>query len=150
MIHELSVASEVPPDLKDRFFVLTSAKEQNWQGMEELAQDHLKEGESGDPDYASFLSNPETRRKTLAVRTLQVAIASYELQRQSATPNDMKVARGQYVIPNRDALEKILRYETTIERSLDRALDRLERLQRRRLGGSGSSSGQRSLDALRG
>ena len=35
-------------------------------------------------------------------------------------------------IPNREALDRLLRYETTIDRSLTRALDRLERLQRRR------------------
>ena len=41
---------------------------------------------------------------------------------------------GQHVIPNREALDKILRYKTTSDRSLGRALDRLERLQRRRRG----------------
>jgi hypothetical protein len=42
----------------------------------------------------------------------------------------MRIVYGQHLIPNRDALENIVRYETTIERSLDRALNRLERLQR--------------------
>jgi len=37
-----------------------------------------------------------------------------------------------HVIPNRDDLDRILRYETATDRSLSRALDRLERLQRRR------------------
>jgi hypothetical protein len=46
----------------------------------------------------------------------------------------MKIVYGQHLIPNRDALENILRYETTIERSLDRALNRTERLQRHRTG----------------
>jgi len=134
MIAELSVAREVPPDFKDRFFVLTSTKEQKWQGLEELAQNHLKERESGNPGYTSFLSPPETRRKTLAIHTLEFAIASYELTRRSATTNDLKVTLGQHVIPNRDDLEKILRYDTAIDRSLGRAIDRLERLRRRRKG----------------
>ena len=42
----------------------------------------------------------------------------------------------EHLLPNREALDKILRYEPTIERSLGRALDRLERLQRRRKGES--------------
>jgi len=134
MIHELYAASEVPPDLKSRYFVLTSAKEENWQRQEELAQDFLKKRESSDSDEASFLPNPETRKKILAIHTLEFAIAGYELQRQLSTPHDMKVALGQHVIPNRDDLEKILRYDTAIERSLDRAHNRLERLQRRRKG----------------
>jgi hypothetical protein len=37
-------------------------------------------------------------------------------------------------IPNGDAMDKIIRYEAAAERSLGRALDRLERLQRRRMG----------------
>jgi len=46
----------------------------------------------------------------------------------------VEVAVGQNAIPNREALDKILRYETTIERQLSRAVDRLERLQSRRKG----------------
>ena len=45
-----------------------------------------------------------------------------------------QIATAQHVIPNGDALDKILRYETTIERQLGRSVDRLERLQRRRQG----------------
>jgi len=112
--------------------VLTSAKEENWHRQEELAQDFLKKRESSDSDEASFLPNPETRKKLLAVHTLQFAIAGFKLQSELSTPHDMKVALDQHVIPNHDDLEKILRYNTAIERSLDRAYNRLERLQRRR------------------
>ncbi|MGA8500004.1 MAG: hypothetical protein WB683_00510 [Candidatus Sulfotelmatobacter sp.] len=44
------------------------------------------------------------------------------------------VARKEEPIPSRDVLDRILPYEAAIERSLNRALDRLERLQRRRKG----------------
>jgi hypothetical protein len=44
------------------------------------------------------------------------------------------VARKEEPIPSRDALDRILPYEAAIERSLSRAVDRLERLQRRRKG----------------
>jgi hypothetical protein len=37
-------------------------------------------------------------------------------------------------LPSRDAIEKILRYETAIERQLYRAMSQLERLQRQRQG----------------
>ena len=133
MVAELSVAREVPPDLKQKFFVLTSAKEQDWQCFEEMGEETLKARASRDPGRAGIVSTLESPRHR-AIRTLQAAITVHELQGESATPISMTMAVGQYVIPNRDALEKILRYETTIERSLDRALDRLERLQRRRMG----------------
>ena len=38
------------------------------------------------------------------------------------------------IIPDSDNLDKILRYETALDRSLTRSLDRLDRLQRRRKG----------------
>ncbi len=47
------------------------------------------------------------------------------------------VTFAQHFIPDGDQVEKLLRYETATERSLDRALNRLERLQRRRLGEPG-------------
>ena len=40
------------------------------------------------------------------------------------------------VLPAADTLDKILRYETTLERQLYRAMNQLERLQRRRQGES--------------
>ena len=50
------------------------------------------------------------------------------------TTGVIEVAIAQHVIPDREVLDRILRYETAIERNLGRAVDRLERLQRRRKG----------------
>jgi hypothetical protein len=82
---------------------------------------------------AGCFSTVESVRKGFAEQTLRSAIAGYMLQRK-ATPNNMKIAVSQHVVPNGDALEKILRYNAAIDRSLDRALNRLDRLQRRRKG----------------
>ena len=46
----------------------------------------------------------------------------------------LKISCEQQTIPNCDAMEKVIRCETAAEKSLSRALDRLERLQRRRKG----------------
>jgi hypothetical protein len=48
--------------------------------------------------------------------------------------NELETAVGQHAIANTEVVDKILRYEAMAERSLSRALDRLERLQRRRMG----------------
>jgi len=133
MIDELSVASEVPPDLKDRFFVLTSTKEEKWNLFEEKAEEVLKKKESELELSAKSLGTPEFRRKTLVHFTLVAAVASYKDMPRSAEQN-VKLKLSQHVIPNRDALDKVLRYETTIQRNLDRAINRLDRLQRRRKG----------------
>ncbi len=52
-------------------------------------------------------------------------------QRNNYTAN---MVMAQAVIPNTEALDKILRYEAASDRSLSRALDRLDRLQRNRKG----------------
>jgi hypothetical protein len=53
---------------------------------------------------------------------------------------------ARHVIPNRNALDVILRYQSGIERDLGRAVDRLERLQRRRRGRAGPASRERAAD----
>ena len=57
----------------------------------------------------------------------QEAYASIE-----ATRTHLKILRR--YVPNERALDRLLRYEASLERSFDRALNRLERLQRMRLG----------------
>jgi hypothetical protein len=132
MIDEVSAASELPPDLKDRFFVLTSSKEQDWQNHEYIAEIALKKKES-ELELPPILSTRESRRRRLAYSPLLVAHNFYEGRRR-AKPFTMKFTLGQHIIPKGDALDKILRYDTAIDRNLGRAYDRLERLQRRRKG----------------
>jgi hypothetical protein len=78
--------------------------------------------------------DPEERSLLLALFTVTSAIILLEELRQSRNTSVREIAIAQHVIPNSDALDKILRYETTIERQLGRAVDRLERIQRRRQG----------------
>ena len=46
----------------------------------------------------------------------------------------LKVACEQQSIPNREAVDRMIRYEAAAERGISKALDRLETLQRRRRG----------------
>jgi hypothetical protein len=46
----------------------------------------------------------------------------------------LRVSCDQQAIPNRDALDRLIRYETAADRALSRALDRPDTLQRRRKG----------------
>jgi hypothetical protein len=70
----------------------------------------------------------------LAIFTVKSAIMLLEDMRLSRNTSVREIAIAQHLIPNSDALDKVLRYETTIERQLGRSVDRLERLQRRREG----------------
>lgn len=44
----------------------------------------------------------------------------------------MEIAVAQHIIPKGESLDRLLRYEAAIDRSLTRALDRLDRLLSRR------------------
>jgi len=63
----------------------------------------------------------------LAVRA---AISTFEAFSSQTSSNVVETAIGQHAIPNRETLDKLLRYETTFDKAINRALDRLERLQR--------------------
>jgi len=49
-------------------------------------------------------------------------------------PEKLKLACEQQAIPHRQVVDNLIRYEAAAERSLSKALDRLEILQRRRRG----------------
>jgi hypothetical protein len=70
----------------------------------------------------------------VALITTNVAIGYLERLTDQTVASLLNVSLERQAIPNRDALDKILRYEAMVERARDRALDRLERLQRRRQG----------------
>lgn len=72
--------------------------------------------------------------RLIALMTIRLAISIIEFECKQYFDSVMKHAYELEAIPNRDVVEKLLRYETGFERSLDRAVDRLERLQRHRKG----------------
>jgi len=57
-------------------------------------------------------------------------------RREEREDAEERARQSAAVLPSADVLEKILRYETALERQLFRAMNQLERLQRRRLGES--------------
>jgi hypothetical protein len=131
---EIQKTQESPKDwedLKQRIFVIEPKFEPVWRSLECTAQERLAE------PTISKLSNqldPKLRSSLLAMFTVRSAIIVLEELRDSRNTSVREIAIAQHVIPNSDALDKILRYETAIERQLGRSVDRLERLQRRRRG----------------
>jgi len=92
-----------------------------------------------DPESSKLVGTGTLREHIMQklLPPLEVSIKEAEsrlkehLARQSATERADKSAA---MLPSSEALDKILRYETTLERQLYRALNQLERLQRTRLG----------------
>ena len=131
---EIQKTKESPKDweeLKQRIFVIDPKFEPVWKSLECSAQEKLTE-----PAISKLSKqlDPQLRSSLLAMFTVRSAIRLLEELRHSRNTSVREIAIAQHVIPNHDALDKTIRYETTIERQLGRSVDRLERLQRRRQG----------------
>jgi hypothetical protein len=87
------------------------------------------------PAVAKEVINKSPRYASkMALVTTRLALRSIESCTKKQFESVLNVAFDRQAIPNRDALDRLLRYEAAIERDLGRANDRLERLQRRRKG----------------
>jgi hypothetical protein len=87
------------------------------------------------PAVAKEVINKSPRcASKMALATTRRALRSIESCTKKQFESVLNVAFDRQAIPNRDALDRLLRYEAAIERDLGRANNRLERLQRRRKG----------------
>lgn len=128
---EIEAADAVPPDFKQKLIATRPEFEPVWSLCEAAAQRRAED--PGLSKLAEELS-PEERKTVLASVTVTLAINFIENLRQCRNANVSETVHARHVLPKDGTLDKILRYEAAIERNLGRALDRLERLQRRRKG----------------
>jgi hypothetical protein len=94
---------------------------------------------------AWLVTNPEkmkpealrARHKEEVLKYLDQQIREHEFwmdRREEREDAEERARQSAGMLPSAEILEKILRYETALERQLFRAMNQLERLQRRRLG----------------
>ena len=128
---EIDKTGQVSDELKQRIFAMQPGFEAMWARFDEQAQHWVKQ-----PNVWKRFRRlkPEGRSLVLRMYTVEEAISFFEHIGQRRYLNVMETAIGRHAIPTPDVVDTILRYEAAAERSLDRALARLERLQRRRLG----------------
>jgi hypothetical protein len=131
---EIQETQEFPKgweELKQRIFAIEPKFEPVWKLLESAAQERL-----ATPAISKLSKqlDPKERSVLFAIFTVKSAVIFLEELRDSRNTSVREIAIAQHVIPNSDALDKVLRYETTIERQLGRSVDRLELLQRRRKG----------------
>jgi hypothetical protein len=121
----------LPADLKQSIFAINPRFESIWSGFERIAREELK------ALLASMQSpelSPEEHSSVESLIILSRMISFLELTDKITGVGVIENATAQHLVPNRDVGDRLLRYETAAERNLGRALDRLERLQRRRNG----------------
>lgn len=121
---EIAAGNDIPADFKAR---LAAVEFPNRSLCELLAKRRLVEH----PELLELC--PQDPESVIAYLTAKSVRMFLHLPDPIPFSKKLKVACEQQAIPNRDAVDKITRYEAAAERSLARALDRLERLQRRRM-----------------
>jgi hypothetical protein len=128
---EIDAADQVPTDLRERIIAMRPEFGPMWPFVESGAKELMNI-----PDFANLAEeySPEERSRGLAFAMITVAKSFIKQLRENRRRSVTELAYDQHAIPNSDALDKILRYEAAIDRNLNRAVDRLERLQRRRKG----------------
>ncbi len=127
---EIEVTGELSQELKQKMFGTMPRLEVLWPTVEELARETL----DLDLSKISRELNARERASALALRTAIIGVKCVEGQKQLREALVTEIATAQHIIPNSEALDRILRYEAANNRSLNRAEDQLERLQRGRRG----------------
>jgi hypothetical protein len=123
---EIEDKGEVSQELEQRMFGMMPGFEALWSFLEKV---HERMDEA---DTCKL--SPAERSAMRDIYVVTNAIALHERMSGRRWTNVLEIATGRHAIPNPEALDKILRYETTVERYLSRAIEQLERLQRRRRG----------------
>ena len=128
---EIEEKGEISREMKDRIFAIDPGIESMWESMESEPEEKV-----ADPAMLKMWQDlsSEERSSIRAASTVYLRIDFIEQVARLKSSADRENAIAKHVIPDNYALDRLLRYENTIERQLGRTVDRLERLQRRRQG----------------
>ncbi len=102
--------------------------------MKELAglRRQLEENPEGFPGEEIRTKHRQAVEACLREKLAAIGFKARALEERDRQAEQARQAAA--LLPSAGALDKLLRYETTVERQLYRAMHQLERLQRRRLG----------------
>ena len=139
---EIEAIGEISLELQEKMFATDPLFRERWAQLQAVTKQKHDEvvvqraQEAGiSPAVAKEVINKSPRYASkMALTTTRRALRSIESWAKEQFESVLNVAFDRQAIPNRDALDRLLRYEAAIERDLGRANDRLERLQRRRKG----------------
>jgi hypothetical protein len=148
---EIQSKGEIPPELKEKVLASDPCFRDLWSELEhrarEMANERQKEVERIIAEEAPGIviskarhlaekdnGFQKARARFVALEQVRLGIKYLEQWTEQQYESFMNVQYEQQAIPKTEALDKILRYGSTIERELNRAYERLDRLQRRRQG----------------
>jgi hypothetical protein len=132
---EIESAGSISDELMEKMFAFDPECRKQWDFLEELTKEKLAEvlrNVMSVPLSATreFATDPANR----LLMTTHVAIYILEHKGELSLQGVLETAHDRVAIPKAEALDRLLRAESAAERNLGRAIDRLERSQRRRKG----------------
>ena len=140
---EIEASDEISKELQEKLFAADPSFRELWAMVERVSTEIFDKsaaqqtGMSLREVRAWVGTRPDfhaKRARTIALAGVRFARQTIDLRARQTFESLLDVAIDRAAIPNTEALNKILRYEAAIDRQIGRALDRLERLQRRRKG----------------
>ena len=127
---EIESTGDVPADLKKRVIAIRPDIELTWTVLEAFFEYSRVQ--------AFFSKVIEVSKEELSAMIAMAIIAeTIEHIREVGRIRDSYITEGscdRHAIPNSEALDRMVRYESAIDRNFNHALDRLERFQRARRG----------------
>ena len=146
---EVKAGKEIPQDLKPNVFAALPALQERWPVVEQLAKQLAQKfaekqlrrwtatiarrwGMSVRKLTGGYEAPAKPDDHIVALQTIWIAIRFIEVECKYYFDHVVHHAHELAAMPKQDVAEKVLRYEAANDRSLNRALDRLERLQRSR------------------
>jgi hypothetical protein len=140
---EVEIIGRISDQLKEKMFATKRIRE-TWDMVEAIVLKHVSEKEIARKEQAEWLtqfsSENSLSRKDLDIskeallQTIQLTIHMFEREIEEMIGGGMRGAYDNVAVPKAEVLDRVLRADAAAERSLQGAIDRLERLQRRRKG----------------
>ena len=143
---EIEASGKISSELQEKMLAADPSFPERWAQLQAIAQQKYdrvvalpaqEAGRSSVVVKRLISLSPDTQAEhasAVALATTKLAKKCIESQAEHRFESILNLVFDRQAIPNRDGLDKLLRYEAAIERDLGRALHRLERLQRRRKG----------------
>jgi len=133
---DLGANGKISDELKREMTTANARFQEIWPRVEKLAEKDLSDfmdQRSTENQLAPTDPDDATRFLLSRIRT-RIYLLEHRLESYAETAR--QYVFNSAVLPKEEDLDRLLRVEATAEKNLNRAIDRLERLQRRRLGES--------------
>jgi len=131
---EIENCGEISEKLKAQLFEADPALRAGLPKIEQTVALALEWDSAKVAQLIGFERSPTDLNPLKAGLMKKIAVHYLETLNKEIIDSLVTMSCGQQSIPHRDAVDRTIRYEAAAERSLSKALDRLETLQRRRKG----------------